>query len=174
MIVMEAIPYAPAAASAGRETESALLVLVHPGSACGSTDFHHGPQMGDGLRLMLGECVRLWRGPMLIVDGELSDEIMEHAGLLAAIESGMAQNTALGHKVRRIVACDFTHEGSSTSWTDDVRAALLGFDVGRVVVTGAWYHPDDDAGCVNAVYDLVTEMGLPADIDDSAISIDLP
>jgi hypothetical protein len=41
------------------------------------------------------------------------------------------------------------------------------------VITGAWYHPQDDGGCVNSVYDKLMALGYKnIDVDNSAFNID--
>ena len=62
-----------------------LLVLVHPGSTCGSADFHHGRQMATEERHHLADFIRRWEGHLVVLDNDLSDEISSYPLLQSAI-----------------------------------------------------------------------------------------
>lgn len=148
--------------------DTTVLVLVHPGSACGSLDFHHGRRMADEERGMLARRLLDWNGPLVVVDSDLSDEIVQHPGLHDAIAGALDRGRTAGHHVSR-TKCD----DEDDDWVRRAVDAVLSVGSTRAIVTGAWYHADDDGGCVNAVYDGLAETGLAVDVDDSAIAIDL-
>jgi hypothetical protein len=152
---------------------SGALVLVHPGSACGSADFHHGRRAATAARQAIADLLLSWDGDLVVVDSDLSDEIDGSPPLAAAIDGALAANAERGWRTVRLRACDAGDERDGGNWVAEVRDHVLGLSVRRVVITGAWYHPDDDGGCVNAVYDALDARGLSLDVDDSAISIDI-
>lgn len=125
------------------------MVLVHPGSACGSADFNLGHE-GPTARHALAREVMAWRDDLLVVDGELSDELLVYPVMGIALES------AADHKERimfREVACDMTVD----NWPEVVARRFEEMWPGgphEVHVTGAWKH-DDGSGCVNAVADVL-------------------
>jgi hypothetical protein len=59
-----------------------LLVIVHPGSACGSADFNLGKFEARAARDTLRGAIEDWEGGVIVIDGELSDEL-EHVPSLA-------------------------------------------------------------------------------------------
>ena len=145
-----------------------LLVVVHPGSACGSADFHFGRQAAEACRQLITDRISGWSGHIIVVDGDLSDELPGHPKLQHAIEQGLARAIEAGNTSERLMACDLT----DADWPRTVQRAVRQVPASHVVITGAWYHPDGDGGCCNAVHDVVVGIGLTADIDDSALSID--
>ena len=145
-----------------------VMVLVHPGSACGSLDFHHGGQMANEERRILAQRLRTWNGPLIVVDSDLSDEIAARPDLHDAIEGALDRGRAQGHHVARVPCMD-----EDEDWVRPSADAVLLSGVTSAIVTGAWYHPEDDGGCVNAVYDELRSRGMAVDVDDSAISIDV-
>ncbi len=149
-----------------------LLVLVHPGSACGSADFHHGRSYASAEREALADRLRGWQYDLVVVDSDLSDEIRRYPVLMSAIESALARAASTGHGAR-LLACDDQEDYDGCDWVSQVRDHVLALGTVNAIVTGAWHHVDDDHGCVNAVYDVLTREGLKVDIDDSALPIDL-
>lgn len=144
-----------------------MLVVVHPGSACGSADFNLGRVDARAARDALVSEIVAWSGPVVVVDGVLSDELQGQA-LGKAIEDAIGRAEAAGHPVLRVFACD----GETEDWPAVVSAALDGMGLPRdiqAVVTGAWYFEDGSSGCVNAVYDLVTSRGGTAEVGWSAV-----
>lgn len=126
------------------------MVLVHPGSACGSADFN----LGDGaaeLRNALAREVMEWEHDLLVIDGELSDEL-EHYPVM-----GIALDNASDRRDRRIVrlvACDLTLD----DWPSAVAHRFSSDWPGGphdVTITGAWLH-EDGGGCVNAVAQVIS------------------
>jgi hypothetical protein len=152
--------------------EDRILVLVHPGSACGSADFHHGSPYAETERAMLVRALDSWEGPLVVVDSDLSDEIGGYPPLARAIADALARSTLSSHATR-LLAGDGKEDYDGTDWVPQVRDHVVATGARHAVITGAWYHDDDDGGCVNAVYDALVEEGLTADVHDSALSIDM-
>lgn len=126
-------------------TSRDILVLVHPGSACGSADFNLQLEAGPYREALAAE-IHEWQHDILIVDGQLSDELEHYAVLGLAIQNAVERD---GRRVVRERACDFTAD----DWPTLVRTRFDAEWPGgphRVVLTGAWYG-DDGHGCINAV-----------------------
>jgi len=152
--------------------EDRILVLVHPGSACGSADFHHGRPYADSERAMLVRTLDSWEGPLVVVDSDLSDEIVAYPSLARAIADALAR-AAASSRATRLLAGDGQDDYDGVDWVPQVRDHVVATGVRRALVTGAWYHDDDDGGCVNAVCDALVGEGLEAEVHDSALSIDM-
>lgn len=142
-----------------------LLVLVHPGSACGSANFNLGNFQAraerDGLILDLTR----WKGAVLVADGELSDELPDYPQLNGAILGALQRADDAGFVSRRIAACAHEH----TDWTDRILHAVksAGYVAGETIrITGAWVG---EHGCVNATQEILQGAGYHTDILDSAI-----
>jgi hypothetical protein len=149
-----------------------ILVLVHPGSACGSADFHHGRSYAESERAMLVRTLDSWDGPLVVVDSDLSDEIPGHPPLARAIADALARSAGSSHAAR-LLAGDGQEDYDGTDWVSQVRDHVVSAGARHAVITGAWYHADDDGGCVNAVCDVLSGEGLSVDVHDSALSIDM-
>lgn len=122
-----------------------VMVLVHPGSACGSADFNLGDEAAP-LRDALASEIMKWKGDVFILDGELSDELDHYATLGLAVQA--CKDTSDQHVVREM-ACALTME----NWVD---VAMKRFEAEwpggphRILLTGAWTEPDK-SGCVDAM-----------------------
>lgn len=139
-------------------TQKRLLVVVHPGSACGSADFNLGSQQAGEDRSFLAQDIAAWRDEVLVIDGNLSDELPKYPNL----------NNALVGK-NRIFAC----AEETDNWPRVVAKALHSFDrETSIQITGAWFSTND-SGCVNTVYGVAERLGFKhVDVRDSAIRED--
>lgn len=146
--------------------DGAMLVVVHPGSACGSADFHHGRRLARAMRERLSQTLHGWRGAVTVIDSDLSGELAGEPDLAGAIDACLGRSHADGSAARRLSV-------AGERWIEAGRALIQEAGPGRVVLTGAWYHPDDDGGCVNAMRDALVQSGIAVDIHGSAMSIDL-
>lgn len=146
-----------------------VLVLVHPGSACGSADFNIGKFEARASRDALAHELGTWDGALFVIDGALSDELADYPALDNAINLALAKAAAAGRIAKRVM-------GDDPDQVDRVRelAALMGAAARRATfqVTGAWYDPADQEGCVNSVVNTLREMGCSAAASDDAIRID--
>lgn len=52
-----------------------ILVIVHPGSACGSAEMNLGKDNAQVQRLDMQQLIEGWEGGVVIIDGTLSDEL---------------------------------------------------------------------------------------------------
>lgn len=147
--------------------KEAILIIVHPGSACGSANFNIGRTEANLAREALVMDMKSHEGPVVVVDGELSDELKHYPNLDKALREVIEVQENTGFLCSRIVADDNT-EGD---WPEDVAQHVASrFKPQKVNITGAWYYPDDSGGCVNAVYDALNAKGYLCEILESAVS----
>jgi hypothetical protein len=74
-----------------------ILVIVHPGSACGSADFNYGSRSAaDAERNGLIHEWNNWQGGAIVIDGELSDELPDYPELNAALTGVVDRAKAAG------------------------------------------------------------------------------
>lgn len=117
-----------------------MLVVVHPGSACGSADFNLGMIEGARARERLARTISSWAGDIIVVDGELSDELNVYAHLGLAIA-----NAETAGKVTRVSA-----DAGEPTWADHASSIIKSrLKDGKVHLTGAWHHGDGSDGCID-------------------------
>lgn len=154
-----------------------ILVVVHPGSLCGSADFNVGVDAAAKARQALIQEIQLATGAgVIVLDGDLSDELnlRQYADLDGAITRGLerAQNQGLI---------------SSRVWGDDpdqvdrIREAVESMApadrVREFLVTGAWYYEPDPGGpdascgegCVGSVVAELRRLGCTAQVSEHAL-----
>jgi hypothetical protein len=164
--------------------EPETLILVHPGSMCGSARMQMGRLEADAGREEVLERVRSHDGPLFVIDGALSDELS--ASENALIEAALSRSEAAGHPAGRLWGCD-SGEAPFPGWSGRrTNGGPLVFDgqeaaaealapslpAGPVLVTGAWAGSNADQGCVNAVANAVRAvLGREArvGIDETAL-----
>lgn len=137
-----------------------VLILVHPGSMFGSMADRFGKTEALYARIEVAEQLEKWNGPIVIVDGFLSDEISVYDRL------GRVINDVVAKGAIRIDGCD------DSGMLEDVGARLneiLPLAGRKSFITGAWYFEDGSAGCVNSVASQVEKLGAAAIILDTAV-----
>lgn len=147
------------------ENSSPLLVVVHPGSACGSANYSLGRADASATRQELQALLDHWTGGVVIVDGNTSDEV-ENYLLGNAINRALAHARSNCAMAERIFACD----DEIDHWPELVVAHLNSLPRStNVTLAGAWYTPnpsikDNDPtvsrGCVNALYAELAKSGM--------------
>jgi hypothetical protein len=146
-----------------------LLVIVHPGSACGSADFNLGHTAGTNRR-MLAQDIAQWHGGVLVIDGELSDELPRYPALQSAITKALNQAKSNGFIAQRVYG---DAEGSPNQMQVArrfIKTMKLQPRDWQIALTGAWADAAD--GCVASVRDVFHRAGFRADIRDSAMHLD--
>lgn len=124
-----------------------LLILVHPGSLCGSADMNLSDE-ADAAREAVIDELNGWSGNILVLDGWLSDELGLYPLLDRAIQDAISRSPMLAD---RLEADDPEHTEIALS-----HLAELGVPLSTPIsLTGAWYEPDYNSGCV-----LATQQGL--------------
>jgi hypothetical protein len=142
-----------------RKPADIALVVVHPGSACGSADFNLGSVRAEMARRRLVGELEEWTGPVILLSGDLDDEIEDYPELADALDA--LRQRALEQGFEPIV-----HQAPDPQQTEVMlellreESALAGCR--EFVVTGAWYDPDDRSGCVNSVIQVIRESGAGA------------
>lgn len=134
--------------------ENPILVVVHPGSACGSADFNLGKYDGQAARDGLIIEFNNWQGGVIILSGELDDELPSYPRLNQALQGVLARAKAAGKVALRVKAYDPAQI--------TVIKRLLKKPENRgteYVVTGAWLY-DGDEGCAGSVYQAIKSLGF--------------
>lgn len=169
-----------------------LMVLVHPGSMVGSARQHLGRREADEARADVLWEVDAHHGPILVIDGALSDEL--NATDDALITASLARAREAGFTALRVWGDDggdapfarWNGQGDPAAGLvfdgqEAAVAALLAagdletHTLSRITVTGAWAGADADAGCVGSVAKVLRDT-LPAtictEISDRALRMD--
>ncbi len=149
------------------ETPPKLLVLVHPGSACGSANSNIGRGEAENFRRAMADDLRKHSGHFLVVDGDASSDLPYYGFLNTSISECLTRNGEAGFHAVRVFACDDYTDG----WEDIVTGKITNMGLQPttpVELTGAWYCEDDSAGCVNAVNNDLTGLGFKCVVLDSA------
>lgn len=155
-----------------RPARTKVTILVHPGSACGSADFNLGKYEARAGREGLVHDMEATDGDVFVIDGSLSVELPEHPGLDGAIAKALADAAARGDRQARIMGSDDEEFNQCDAARELISRYSLLPERHSIVLTGAWYDPDDEEGCVNSVYDVFSEAGFSVDVSDNALSID--
>lgn len=147
-----------------------LLIIVHPGSACGSADATVGRDNADQARLDMIQLIGSWKGSVAVIDSHLSDELDETwrrtgGELGEAIRDALKKAKNAGHHAMRIMGDD-----DSTGFNQDDAAIEISKQCGitagdQVTLTGAWASQDGIDGCVNGVRATLESIGIPCHIE---------
>ena len=140
--------------------ENALLIVVHPGSLCGSADMYLRG-WAEGTRGSIAAEIARWQGAVAIVTGDLDDEL--DLPKYSTLKEALAKAT-------------FRTYGAPFNDTLRSAAARIAKHFGltkgaQVVVTGAW-NDHDGTGCVTCVADALKRRGFGIDISDNAPASD--
>lgn len=146
-----------------------VMVIVHPGSCCGSADMNLGRYEARSLRDGLVNRLQAWTGPIFIIDGTMSDEIhwSQYEELGRAIRNAIRRARYHRHAAKREWGCDDNGPGSSGA----MEALLARGEIAlgdRVYLTGAWTTNHKDWGCINGAAKVLDDAGIRNEIDDSA------
>ena len=114
----------------GFQERPGMMIIVHPGSLCGSYHTSWGFSAMQ-LEALLSE-IHAWRGQFVVFHGDLSDEVPHYAGVKRAIEHARAAGA-------KEVFQAFRLKGTPT------------------FVTGAW--SDEGDGCVTTVAEQLRKLG---------------
>lgn len=138
-----------------------LLIMVHPGSACGSLNSAFGKSAGGAYRAGLVIDLNNSKGGVLIVDGEFSDEIPYYSDFNSAIASALQRAQTSGFPSARILADD-----DDPNWVRKTLKAVRDMGVvatDRITVSGIWVGTREGfgvtSGCVTAVFRSLKRAG---------------
>ena len=151
-----------------------LLIVVHPGSACGSADMNLGRDNADMQRCFMQTVVEGWEGGIVIIDGELSDELAPNSGRDAWDQWGRALDNAIerarqnGHLSLRVMGDDggMSELNQMEATRKVVEDYALTPENTAITLTGAWID-DEGGGCVHSVREELAKLGFQARIEDA-------
>lgn len=159
------------------------LILVHPGSACGSADYNVGWGIAGRVRGDIQEKLEAWEGHVVVLDGYLSVEI--YRGFADQITRALRRARESGALGLRLWGDD-AGEDPYDDWQglsrnnqpaifenqeDAARWLATWLQSEEIVVTGAWATKDGRSGCVNAVVDVLRERLPYADVQVCASAL---
>ncbi len=149
-----------------------ILILVHPGSTCGSANFNLGQDLASASRRELVQDLQSWKGHFLVFDGNLSDELPRFKELNQAMLGCAIRTEENGFQALRINACD----NSEYTQDDATLDIFLNQSIDRqtkIKLTGAWYNPISNDGCLFSVCEILYDLGYENfEVLDSAFSED--
>lgn len=161
-----------------------ILILVHPGSLCGSARSMIGKYEADAARDLILHEVQTHSGGLIVIDGSLSDELSRAENDL--IDLALMRNEAEGYVAMRLWGCD-SGEPPYADWQsfgmarqdavfdsqqDAISTVAHKFAGRNVIVTGAWASVDGSTGCVCSVVDALHEdpaNGITAAVSSCAL-----
>lgn len=130
-----------------------LLIIVHPGSLCGSADFNLGRDEAKQVRKRIQAELASWSGSVLVLHGDLSDELANYPALESAIEDSVcrASKSALrfGGFGVEVDADDPDHSEIALQEMDNLGVSKDA----PILISGAWFDPTEKSGCINALRD---------------------
>jgi len=145
-----------------------VLILVHPGSLCGSANANIGKLDANCVREEIAIELDRFNGSILVLDGEFSDELPYYSQLDKAIKSCVERCAKTGFG-ERLEADDPVHIKIAV----DSMTRLNVPKNAEIKLTGAWHHPDETAGCVTMACKALKEAGyINTKVMDSAATID--
>lgn len=135
-----------------------VLVVVHPGSACGSADFSMGLEAAALARYDLGRTIHQWNGDSIIISNEFHAETDTYAQIGLALQ-GLRDPILID-------AC-----ASREGWDEEAFQTIRSMPADRFIITGAWHHPDQRSGCVDAIAAKMEEAGMDWEIATCALRL---
>lgn len=147
-----------------------LLVVVHPGSCCGSADFNLGKYDARACRDGIVHELNAWTGGIIVIDGNLSDELKSYPMFNQALDGAIDRARAAGLISTRIKGDPeeaFTQGDAAASLIESLNLQPA---THRIKLTGAWFDPDEDTGCINDVEEVFSSRGFSTDVLDSAFN----
>lgn len=155
-------------------TPTPLLIIVHPGSACGSADMNLGAEAAEVQRLDMQMLIENWEGGVAVIDGELSDELegfrRSWQDLGGAITDALDRAQQSGLISERVFGDDDGDYRQMDAARDLVQKHGLTPDKVAITLTGAWIDDDGD-GCVHSVREALEALGFQPVVED-AMSLD--
>lgn len=151
------------------DTDTPILVVVRPGSACGDADFNIGDVAGAEARARLVERLDSWKAGVFVIDDDLSDELPEHPALNEAITRALQRARGDGHVSVRAIAEVEELAPLIQRFVEERQHQLPNM---RFEVAGAWLCEEGARGAVNMVVGVLRGLGLQADVSAAAILMD--
>lgn len=145
-----------------------VLVVVHPGSACGSADFNLGKYEARSARDELVSEIKNWTGGVIVIDGDFSDELPDYPALNEAILGVLFRAKLSGQVSDR-------RQGQDPAQVRVIGEVIDGLELDLLAttfhVTGAWHIADHPTmtGCVGSVQEELLRMGGKACVSEMAV-----
>lgn len=152
-------------------SDESILVIVHPGSACGSANFNIGLTNARSARDDLTCELNEWTGAVVVIDGDFSDELSGYPRYDQAIKNSLSRAKDAGLMSLRLQGDD----PDQIKRIEEVMQTMGGETCSRSLftVTGAWYDNEDGGGCVGSVVDKIRSLGARSCVSSSAVRYDV-
>jgi hypothetical protein len=133
-----------------------ILILVHPGSLCGSANCNLGASEARATRDAVATTLQSWDGDVLVLFGDLCDELGSYPQFQKAIDAALARSHATGGRGLAIYAPDPDHPEIALKQLNE-----WGVVAGAPLrLTGAWFDPTDASGCINSTREELRSAGF--------------
>lgn len=112
-----------------------------------------------------------WVGPIAVIDGDFSHELPFYPVLNEALLGAISRNAGSGFQTRRIdgdAASDFDQAAAAKKLVVDFQLSPADH---AIKLTGAWLEEVHEDGCVDDVFNTLTEAGFSVDVLDSAFTL---
>lgn len=162
----------PAKSGATAQAQQEVLVIVHPGSACGSANFNIGRFEARAARDALVYALDHWTGGVIVIDGALSDELPDYPALDLAIQHALERSLANKVISHRMKGDDPDHVPRIIEFVQgnahELKSAVYS-------VSGAWSHPEENTGlmggCVGSTVQALLKLGCTTTFHESAVEL---
>jgi hypothetical protein len=145
-----------------------ILVITHPGSACGSADFNLGGNgyLSQSCREAMIEQFNSWQGGLIVLSGDFDDELRQpkYRSFGNAIDALLSRTQAAGKVSIRKLAPDPDNAKAITKILSDPTNRAS-----QYICTGAWWYGGDD-GCVGATAAAIRALGFSPEISDTVVT----
>lgn len=153
------------------DARNSLLVLVHPGSACGSANANLGRFDARAARSGLVSELAVWTGGLLVIDGSLSDELDGYPHFAEAITLALDRAKVAGAISLRVFGSDDNDFNQTKATQAFLAEHALDPATSAITLTGAWYDDSGLDGCVNDVERVFLDRGYRCEISECALSL---
>lgn len=110
-----------------------------------------GHQAAAESRYAMGRTIHGWTGAAIVIGNEFNDELKVYGQIGLALHSL--------EKPVEVYACA-TQEG----WENKVRVAIISMGGSHFLLTGAWHHPENHSGCIDAISAMMDKEHLSWEI----------
>lgn len=145
-----------------------VLVIVHPGSACGSAEMNLGRDGADYQRGEMQLAVEDWQGAVVVIDGELSEELEGYRSTWSewgnSIQQALERAKKKGLLALRVRGDDAEDYNQQAAIADVVKNHGMTPANTTFTLTGAWVD-EDGGGCVHSVREVLERLGFTPQLD---------
>lgn len=112
-----------------------------------------------------------WTGGVLVIDGDMSDELADYPHLADAISGALHRARAAGAISVRVAGGDDEDLDQTAAARSFLAENALDPEGTPVTLTGAWYDDDGRDGCVNDVKRVFEACRFHCEVAESAMAI---